>query len=490
MRGSARQQRHLSAISEFGCTINYVPGRKKPVADALLRVEINSLHLGIDYKDLAREQAADPETADYRMAVMALQWEDVPLASSNTTLLCDTSTGRPCPLVPASRRKQVFDIVHSLSHPSGCTMACLMTNKFVWHGINKDVHQWARSCIPCQASKMSWHAQSGVGDFPQPRRRFGHIHINVIGPIPQSGGARYLLIIDHSTCWPEATPMEEASTASCAKALHSSWISRFGVPDSITKDRGPAFLSELWASLARLMGTTLHSTTAYNPAVNGMIKRVHRSLKAALMARCTDERWKEQLPWVLLGLCTALKANGNASPAEKVYGETLTIPREFFPPSADGTEIPFPRLRELAQKFASCHKTFTGSPPALHSCTYVFIRVDAHWPPLTRPYRWPHRVIKLAAKAYLLDIHGWEDWITIDRLKPAFLLNSEVREKEGRRPRVPPQYLPADTPAPPPKQGPGLPRKHIKPTPDIGSTPRPQFSGSRGPLRLPQRLRD
>ncbi|XP_066968139.1 uncharacterized protein [Macrobrachium rosenbergii] len=166
--------------------------------------------------------------------------------------------------------------------------------------------------------------------------------------------------------------MDEASTTSCAEALLSSWISRFGVPDSITTDRGPAFLSELWVSLACLMGITLHSTTAYNPAANSMVERAHRSLKAALMALCTDEKWKEQLPWVLLSLRTAPKANGDASHAEKVYRETLAVPGEFFPPSADCADTPLLRLRELPQRFMPCHKTFTDrtvtySPPALHS---------------------------------------------------------------------------------------------------------------------------
>ncbi|XP_066956936.1 uncharacterized protein [Macrobrachium rosenbergii] len=218
--------------------------------------------------------------------------------------------------------------------------------------------------------------------------------------------------------------MDEASTTSCTEALLSSWISCFGVPDSITTDRGPAFLSELWVSLARLMGTTLHSTTAYNPAANDMIERAHHSLKAALMARCTCEKWKEQLPWVLLSLRTTLKANGDASPAEKVYRETLAIPGEFFPLSANGPDTRLLRLRELAQRFMPCHKTFadrtaTYSPP-------TFFRVDARCPPLTRPYRGPHRVIRWASKAFLLNIHGREDWITIDRLKPAFLFDSEI----------------------------------------------------------------
>ncbi|XP_066982119.1 uncharacterized protein [Macrobrachium rosenbergii] len=178
------------------------------------------------------------------------------------------------------------------------------------------------------------------------------------------------------------------------------------------------------------------------------------------MARCTNERWKEQLPWVLLGLHTAPKANGNASPAEKVYGKTLA--GEFFPLSADGANTPLPRLREFTQKFAPCHKTFTDrtttySPPTLDSCAYVFVRVDARWSPLTRPYRGLHQAIRQAAKAYFLDIHGRENWVTIDRLKLAFLLDSEVHEEVGRCPRVPPQYLPADTPAPPPKRVRGSP---------------------------------
>ncbi|XP_066976808.1 uncharacterized protein [Macrobrachium rosenbergii] len=120
-------------------------------------------------------------------------------------------------------------------------------------------------------------------------------------------------------------------------------------------------------------------TATYNPTANGMVERVHRSLKAALMACCTDKRWREQLPWVLLGLCTAPKANGDASPADKVYGETLAVPGEFFPPSADSPNTHLPRLKELAQKFAPCHKTFTDRTttyrrPTLDSCAYVFVR--------------------------------------------------------------------------------------------------------------------
>ena len=283
--------------------------------------------------------------------------------------------------------------------------------------------------------------------------------------------------------------MQDASTAACAAALITHWISRFGVPDDITTDRGPAFISELWAAIARLMGTTLHSTTAYNPAANGMVERSHRTLKAALMARCNDEDWLTQLPWVLLGLRTVPKSDADTSPAERVYGEALAVPGEFFPTTDDKEDTSLARLREVADKFRPCIKTFTDrtkhyKPIGLDSSTHVFVRTDAHRAPLTRPYRGPYRVVRREDKAYLLAIHGREDWITVDRLKPAFLMNDE-EEETGRRPRVPPQHRgPEMAPA-------AQKRERPKKAPETTPEEMPQLtSRRRGPLRKPKRYED
>ncbi|XP_066947095.1 uncharacterized protein [Macrobrachium rosenbergii] len=206
---------------------------------------------------------------------------------------------------------------------------------------------------------------------------------------------------------------------------------------------------------------------AYNPAANGMVERTHHSLKAALMARCTNDNWKAQLPWVLLGLCTAPMANSDESPTEKVYGETLAVPGEFFPTEQDVTDTPLPRLREIAKRFMPSQKTFADrthvyTPGDLDSCMHIFIRIDAHHPPLTRPYRGPYRVTSRASKAYLVNIHGREDWVSVDRLKPAFLMDSRTREETGRRPRIPPQNKALDGPIGIPKRGQRHPKGRTK----------------------------
>ncbi|XP_066965678.1 uncharacterized protein [Macrobrachium rosenbergii] len=139
----------------------YLPGGKNPVADALSRTELSVVHLGINYEDLAREQTADPETPAYHTAIMSLKWKDVALTPGEPKLLCEISTSQSRPLVPASCRRLVFDVIHRLSHPSGRTTAKLLMEKFVWHGMQKDARTWARQCIQCQTSKIGRHTKSG-----------------------------------------------------------------------------------------------------------------------------------------------------------------------------------------------------------------------------------------------------------------------------------------------------------------------------------------
>ena len=76
--------------------------------------------------------------------------------------------------------------------------------------------------------------------------------------------------------------MPDATAESCASALLSGWASRFGVPRTITFDRGAQFESELWNSLMTLLGTTRLRTTVYHPQSNGLVERFHRHLKGGL----------------------------------------------------------------------------------------------------------------------------------------------------------------------------------------------------------------
>ena len=237
----------------------------------------------------------------------------------------------PRPLVPRSFQRQVFETIHNLAHPSRKSTVKLVSQKFVWHGLKKQVSQWTQECLACQKSKIQSYVHSPVINIPVPSKRFSHLHIDLVGPLPPSEGFSHLLtIIDRITRWPEAVPLRSTSTTDCARALIRHWISRFGVPLDLTSDRGPQFAPTLWNEIAQQLGVQLHRTTAYHPQSNGLVERFHRTLKAALKARLQGPNWAEELPWVLLGLRTAPKEDLGFATAELVYGTPLTVPGEFI----------------------------------------------------------------------------------------------------------------------------------------------------------------
>ncbi len=87
-----------------------------------------------------------------------------------------------------------------------------------------------------------------------------------------------------------------------ADALFARWLCRFVVPAAVTSDRGTQFTSVVWEALCARLGNKHITTTVFHPCSNGMVKRAHRQLKDALLARQAEIDWPEHLPWVLLGL--------------------------------------------------------------------------------------------------------------------------------------------------------------------------------------------
>lgn len=425
---SARQQRHLSFISEFTTNIQHLPGKANVVADTLSRCFVNSLVADIDYEAMAKDQETDLAVQSFRKAGTALKLEDVPFGDRGATLLCDGSTGQWRPIVPEKWKRKVFLAVHELSHPSIRTTCKLVKQKFMWHGMSRQVSQWAKECLSCQRCKVTQHTRTPVDRIVMPQRRFDHINIDIVGPLPPSRGYTYLLtIVDRFSRWSEAIPLCDISATSCARALIHHWMARFGLPTDMTSDRGTQFTSQLWAALTELLGTKMHHTTAYHPQSNGLVERFHRQMKAALKARLSGPNWIDELPWVLLGIRTAPKADLHASSAELVYGAPLTVPGDFVSPQSNlsvETEAHLRRLRETVRALApvpmSRHGTRrTHMPPALKDSKFVFIRRDGYKTPLTPPYEGPFEVLEHGEKVFKVNMGTREVLVSVDRLKPA-----------------------------------------------------------------------
>ena len=345
------------------------------------------------------------------MSTTALQLERILIPGTSVELYSDTSSGKPRPYVP-SLRLQIFNSLHSLSHPGIKATAKLVSQRFVWPAI-QECRTWARACQPCQRSKVSRHTITPVGKFTLHSARFLHVHIDIVGPLPSSAGFQYCLtVVDRFTRWPDSFPIPYITAEIVSRALLSGWIARFGCPQTITSDQGRQFESQLFHSLAKMCGIHLSRKTPHHPAANGFVERLHRTLKAAIMCHA-DEQGTAALPLVLLGIRTTYKEDLQSSAADLVYGESLRVPGELLVPAIPKVEAStfIQQLRRHMDQLRPTPAARHASPATfihkdLRDSTHVILRQEATRRALEPPYSCPHKVIARTDRTLTIVVRG------------------------------------------------------------------------------------
>lgn len=469
--GSSNQTATSSRTPSSTCTPSLAPippadlhraasAAKQEAATADLSCVIASIgDMSVDWIKIAQEQPLDPEFRALRDGERSgLNFKSIDIGRHN--LIVDISNGFPRPFIPFASRRKIFDAFHGLGHPGVERTRKAICAKVVWPSIRQDVSQWARECLSCQRAKVIKHVQPPIGDFKVPNRRFQHVNVDLV-TLPLSNGFKYLLTaVDRFSRWPIAVPIVDITSESVIDAFTYGWIQHYGVPTTITTDRGSQFSSVLFKQLAKSWGIECLMTTPYHPESNGLVERFHRRLKESLIALGAEspDQWFWRLPCTMLAIRTTLKPDLGASPADLVYGEGLAIPGEALPsnPAAE-PELVRQRASALAElrvevsrlqpKQTSAHRRpLVHIPQELATCTHVFVRRGGVQSSLASPYVGPFRVISRNDVNFKIAVPGRQhEVVAICRVKPAVAAVDDLEENEppspprpGRPPRPPP----------------------------------------------------
>ncbi|XP_058808287.1 uncharacterized protein LOC131673915 [Phymastichus coffea] len=244
-----------------------------------------------------------------------------------------------------------------------------------------------------QQSKVSQHVKLIPEHFVAPDGRFDHVHIDIVGQLPNHNGFEYVL-----------TMIDRFS-----RAFFKLWVSQYSAPKILTSEQGSQFESRLFTALLSLIGCQRIRTTAYHPAANGLIERSYRVFKAAIMCH-QDTDWTRTLSTILLGLRCHVRADTNASPAEFKFGTTLRLPGEFFL-LEDFTPDPNIFIEEFCE-----YMRLIRPVPVTHKHKKRAL-----------PYNGPYKVFLILDKSvFNIDVNGNKRSVSVELLKSAFFLPDDL----------------------------------------------------------------
>ncbi len=174
------QARWSLFFSRFDFHVTYRPGSKNGKADALLR-----------QFDFATSSKVPNELVIPTSLILApVQWV---IITKITDAQANDPTPPDCPpnltYVPADLRQRNAMIHDSPSsgHPGITATVHLVTNRFLWPSLQKDVTKFIQHCATCSIAKSSRQCPAGLlQPLPIPQRPWSHIAIDFVTDLPHS----------------------------------------------------------------------------------------------------------------------------------------------------------------------------------------------------------------------------------------------------------------------------------------------------------------
>ncbi|KAK4811185.1 hypothetical protein QYF61_019816 [Mycteria americana] len=222
--------------------------------------------------------------------------------------------------------------------------------------------------------------------------------------LPRKGGYRYLLVLtDTYSGWPEAFPCRTNKAREVTKVLLREIIPRFGVPEVISSDRGPHFVSQVVQQASKFLEINWKLHTAYRPQASGQVEKMNHMIKTQLSKICqeTNLRWDQALPIALLRLRT--------KPRTKEKLREISLRRYLI---ALGKQ-----LQEVNKLVVSTRAWGLDSPVHLFKPgDWVYVK-NISGDPLEEKWSGPFQVLLTTYTAVKLEKHA--AWIHYLRIKKA-----------------------------------------------------------------------
>ncbi|CAL2256868.1 unnamed protein product [Prunus armeniaca] len=216
------------------------------------------------------------------------------------------------------------------AHQGGRKMCWLIRrNGYFWPTMMKDCIDYSKGCEACQRLGPIQQAPSiPMNPVVKPSA------MDLIGKIyPASSKQHYFIIIaiDYFTKWVEAKPVKSTTSQEIITFIEEHIIQRFGIPESITTDRGSSFIYGEMLDMAEAFKFKLLQSTRYYAQANGQAESSNKVIINVIrkMLEKNPKQWHEKLSETLWAYRTSKRETTGMTPYALTYGHDAILPMEI-----------------------------------------------------------------------------------------------------------------------------------------------------------------
>jgi hypothetical protein len=333
---TSRQARWQEILSEFDFTIEYKPGKKNVVADALSRradhketlAAVSSANVASLRTEIKDGYANDPACKK----ILERPNEHKEFTVENGMIYKQQRMYVPNNMDIKKRILYEHHDAPTAGHVGVTKTTRNVSRLFYWPKLHQEVKQYVLSCLPCQSNKPSNQTPVGLlQPLPIPETRWETTSMDFITqlPVTKQGNDAIMVVVDKLSKKAHFIATKtNVSAPDVATLFFREVVRHHGVPKNVISDRDPRFTSMFWKALWQQLGTKLSMSTAYHPQSDGQTEVTNKIVENMLRAYADyrQDNWDECLPSAEIAYNNSVQASTGYTPYYLDCGQHPNLP--------------------------------------------------------------------------------------------------------------------------------------------------------------------